>query len=145
MSPSNTPQEPKLGYRFEPPESSHGPGGSRFEVYINESPTGHHFNPKKLHLHVKSKASAIESLTIRHPWIFEHTYQVLAGSIELTDRHGEEVEAFTFGGILKIESHDAVTVCILESAAPILKISVEERTTPSVGNLQISFPFMSMQ
>jgi hypothetical protein len=126
MSSSNTPQESTLGYRFERPVSSCAPGSSRFEVYINENPTEKPFDPEKLHLHVRSKTGVIESLTIRHPWFFEHTYQVLAGSIELTDRHGEEVEAFTFGGSLKIESHDTLTVCILESPAPILKISLED-------------------
>jgi hypothetical protein len=126
MSTSKNPHESKLGYRFERPESSHTLGSSRFEVYINENPTEHHFDPEKLHLHIKSKTSVIESLTVRHPWFFEHTYQALAGSVELTDRHGKEVEAFTFGGSLKIESHDTLTVCILESPAPILEISVKD-------------------
>jgi hypothetical protein len=125
MTPSNTLQEPMLGYRFEHPESSHAPGGSRFEVYLNENPTETPFDAERLHLHVKSKNSTIESLMVRHPWFFEQKYQVLAGSIELTDRHGEEVEAFTFGGIIKIESLDKVTICILESPAPILKISLD--------------------
>lgn len=123
MSTTNNPQEPKFGYRFSHPEPSHAPGGSRFEIFINDSPTEHHFDPEKLHLHVKSKSSAIESLTIRHPWFYGHTYQALAGSIELTDRYGKEEEAFTFGGSLKIESQDTVTICILESPAPILDIS----------------------
>ena len=123
MTTTNNPQEPKFGYRFIYPESSHAPGGSRFDIFISESPTEHHFDPEKLHLHVKSKANEVESLTIRHPWYFEHTYQALAGSIELTDRYGKEEEAFTFGGSLKIDSQDTFTVCILESPVPILEIS----------------------
>jgi hypothetical protein len=126
MGTINNSQEQKLGYRFSPPESNHAPGGSRLEVLFNDSPTEHHFDPEKLHLNVKSKTGVSESLTIRHPWVYGHTYQALAGSIELTDRFGRKVEAFTFGGSLKIESQDTLTVCILESPAPILKMSLED-------------------
>jgi len=123
MSKTNNQPEPKYGYWFTPPESSHAPGGSRLDIFINENPTEHHFDPEKLHLWVKSKAISIQSLTIRHPWDFAPTYQALAGSIEATDRNGKKEEAYTFGGSLKIESQNTFTVCTLESPAPILEIS----------------------
>lgn len=125
MSTTNDPQEPKFGYRFSHSASSEF-YDSRFEIFINESPTEHHFDPEKLHLYVKSKTNTIESLTIRHPWTFEHAYQAVAGSIELSDRFGKQEEAFTFGGNLKIESQDTITVCTLDSPVPILEISSAE-------------------
>ena len=123
MSKTNNQPELKFGYLFTPPESSHAPGGSRLDIFINENPTEHHFDPEKLHLRVKSNERSIESLTIRHPWVFVPAYQALAGTIEATDRNGKKEEAYTFGGSLKIESQNTFTVCTLESPAPILKIS----------------------
>ena len=123
MSKTNNQTEPKFGYWFTPPESSHAPGGSRLEVFINEKPTEHHFDPEKLDLWVMSKENSLESLTIRHPWDFAPTYQALAGSIEAIDRYGKKEQAFSFGGSLKIDSQKTFTVCILESSAPILEIS----------------------
>ncbi len=123
MSTTNNPHEPKFGYRFSRSESGDTSSDSCFDVFINECPTEHHFDPEELYLHVKSKSNAIESLTIRHPWVHGSNYQVLAGSIELTDRYGKQEEAFTFGGNLKIESQDTVTICNLKSPAPILEIS----------------------
>ena len=112
-----------FGYWFVPPESSHAPGGSSLIIIINESPTEDHFDPKKIHISVKSEEDSIGFQTIRHPWMFDRTYQVLAGSIEITDRYGKEEEAFSFGGSLKIVSQDKSTICTLESPAPILEIS----------------------
>ncbi len=123
MPTTNNPQEPKFGYRFSHSESSDVPCDFCLDIFINENPTEHHFDPEKLHLHVRSKSSALESLTIRHPWVHGSAYQALAGSIELTDRYGKEEEAFTFGGNLIIKSSDTFTFCTLESPAPILEIS----------------------
>jgi len=132
MSAMNNPLEPKFGYRFTNPDSSHITDFSRLEININESPTEQHFDPEKLHLFVKSDAGLIESLTIRQPWEFKSTYQVLAGSIEMTDRNGKKEEAFAFGGSLKIKSQEGFTICTLESPAPILEIS-------SAGHLLMMF------
>ena len=123
MSKMNNQPEPKLGYWFAPPESSHAPGGSRLDIFINEKPTEHHFDPEKLHMWVMAKEKPTELLTIRHPWDFTPTYQALAGTIEVIDRYGKKEEAYTFGGSLKIESQKTFTVCTLESSAPILEIS----------------------
>lgn len=123
MSKTNNQPEPKFGYWFTPPESRHAPGGSRLDIFINEKPTEHHFDPEKLHLWVMSKENSTESLTIYHPWDFAPTYRALAGSIEAIDRYGKKEEAYTFGGSLKIESQKTFTVCTLESSAPILDIS----------------------
>lgn len=140
MSEKNKPSEPKFGYWFTPPESSHTPGSFRLDIYINQRPTEHHFDPEKLHVHVKSKAGVIESLTIRHPWVFNPVYQVLAGSIELMDRYGKEEEAFIFGGNLKIESQDTFTVCTLESPAPILEInSTDQMLMRFIEEIEILF------
>jgi hypothetical protein len=123
MSAANNLSEPKFGYWFTNPDSSHTSGSYRLEIYINETPTKQHFDPEKLHLFVKSETGLIESLAIRHPWDFNSVYQALAGSIEMTDRNGKEEEAYTFGGSFKIESQDLFTICTLDSPAPILEIS----------------------
>lgn len=114
---------PKFGYWFSPPESSRAPGGSRLDIYINEKPTEHHFDPEKTHLWVISRENSPESLTIRHPWEFALSYQALAGTIEIIDRYGKKEEAVTFGGSLRIETQETFTICTLESTAPILEIS----------------------
>jgi len=123
MLKANKQSEPKFGYWFTPPESKRGPGGLRLEIFINEKPTEHHFDPIKIHLWVMSTENSIEPVTIRHPWEFTPTYTALPGSIEVIDRYGKKEEAFTFGGSLKIDTQKTFTVCTLESSAPILEIS----------------------
>lgn len=115
---------PKFGYRFTYPDSSHTSGFSRLDINISKYPTRQHYDPEKLRIDVKSDEGLIESLTIRHPWEYKSTYQVLAGLVEMTDRNGKKEEAYTFGGSLKTKTQDEFTICTLESLAPIVEISL---------------------
>jgi hypothetical protein len=113
----------ELGYWFSPSEWEHAPGGNRLDIVIKKSASGFQYNPKNIHLPVKSEKDAIESLIIGQPWMFANTYRACAGLVEIIDWKDEKVEAYTFGGNLVIENHNGLTMCILTSSAPILDIS----------------------
>jgi hypothetical protein len=83
-------------------------------------PTGKHFDPEKLSLTVAPKHKGTELLRVQHPWPGQDQYRACAGHVILQDRKGKKVEAFTFGGDLRIESEEMLTVCFLTSPAPIL-------------------------
>jgi hypothetical protein len=114
--------EPDLGYIFYPPETRHYPGHPRLDVVIPATPTYRHFDPQKVQFQIASLAGGIAKLTIHHPWTFGNSYRVCAGRIFVTDRVPKVVEAFSFGGELKILSDAEHTVCALTSTAPIFAL-----------------------
>ncbi|MGD9091836.1 MAG: hypothetical protein PVF74_03235 [Anaerolineales bacterium] len=113
----------ELGYWFHPSDWGYAPGGNRLDIVIKESESGIQFTPQIIHIPVKSKHDAIESLVIGHPWKFANDYRACAGLVEILDQKDEKIEAFTFGGRLVIEEYQGLTMCILTSSAPILEIS----------------------
>jgi hypothetical protein len=123
MNIQNNQQNPEFGYWFFPPDSKHASVGNQLDVVIAENPTLEHFDPEKINLNVKAEQNMIEQIKIVHPWHFERVYQALPGTIEIIDRNGKKVEAFTFGGKLIINPEDTSTTCRLTSPAPILDIS----------------------
>jgi hypothetical protein len=122
MNKNEKPQDIRFGYWYSYP-SEHAPGASRLEVNITDIPTEEHFDPQRLHFSVVAGDRFIEDLKVTHPWLYKDDYQICAGLVQIIDRKDKTEEAFSFGGRLKIESHESFTTCILESSAPILEIS----------------------
>ncbi len=109
------------GYALYPPRRPSDPGYSQLDVFFRSEPTGVHFDPEALRLVVVYPHGGIDQLKVAHPWISERRYRVCPGQIDLSDRFGKKVEAFTFGGILSIEPVDEKeTNCSVKSLAPIL-------------------------
>jgi len=116
------PVEKGYGYSFLPREYENSPGHPQLKVIFRSTPTVDHFDPEKLHIHVRSDPQRIEVLNIHHPWPWEEQYRAIAGRIILQDRKGKKFEAFTFGGNLSIKSQETMTECIFTSPAPILEL-----------------------
>ncbi len=117
----------ELGYVFEPIQYPHSLGHPRLDITLSKVPSDLHFDPEEVHLFItpsleKAHRKSIEHLKIFHPWTYQTFYRVAPGILIIEDRKGKKVEAYSFGGNLQIESDDATTKCIIESAAPILEI-----------------------
>jgi hypothetical protein len=111
-----------IGYVFYPSTRVHAPGYCRLEICIRPDPTERHFDPDKVRLPVLLAGDGIEALEIRHPWLFVTDYRICAGRVFITDRKHKGVEAFTFGGLLHIQSSEVMTTCVIESDAPLFHL-----------------------
>ena len=114
--------EPDLGYIFYPYQTLDHPGHPRLDVIISAEPTYHHYDPQKIHLPIVSSTGDIGHISVYHPWTLQKKYRVCAGRINLIDRKGKQVEAFSFGGDLQILPDKDHTVCALVSDAPIFPL-----------------------
>jgi hypothetical protein len=113
----------ELGYRFAPPEYPNAPGSPRLEINIYETPTLKHFDPEKVILSIVNKDGFPDFLTASHPWhLGNETYRVCVGHVDLIDRNGKKVIAYTLGGEMHVKRESKKTHCILESEAPILQL-----------------------
>ncbi len=112
--------EPDLGYIFHP-HGSHF-GDTPLEVILRAHPTGHHFDPEKIHVEV-GVVRGVQMLDIHHPWRQGDEYTLCPGRIFITDRFRKTLEVFTFGGQLTIRSHNEVTRCEFDSPAPFLELT----------------------
>ena len=111
----------ELGYNFYPARRPSEPGYSRLDILINPKPSELHFDPKSVTLTVYSEQRGLEILTIRYGWMLGARFKTAAGQVYIEDKKGKEVEAFTYGGELTIDSSDmAATRLTLISPAPIL-------------------------
>jgi hypothetical protein len=108
----------ELGYRFLPAEDHQAQGHPCLEINLYASPTGEHFDPHQLCLPVFEPSQGIQHLTLSHP-ADAAEYQVCIGRITLLDFVKKEVEAFSFGGQLVLQSLPGHTFCRLRSPAPI--------------------------
>ncbi len=108
------------GYYFHSREHLDSPGHPRLDVLLRSIPTRKHFDPEKLSIIVASEHRGTDFLRVHHPWPGQDQYRACAGHVILQDRKGKKVEAFTFGGDLRIESEEMLTACFLTSPAPIL-------------------------
>jgi hypothetical protein len=112
----------EFGYYFKPPEYPQAPGSPCLEINIYEIPTLQHDDPEQVILKVVSNERFPEALAVTHPWSQENdAYRVCVGHVNLNDRKGKIVNAFTLGGKLIIQRYDDKTHCELESQAPILQ------------------------
>jgi len=131
MSKVDHTQKPDLGYWFAPKRYPHSPGHPRLDIAISKIASGLHFDPETIQLPVfadidRLHPRRIEHLKIFHPWAYRSSYHVAPGMVIISDRKNKKVEAFTFGGMLEIDTSDEFTKCRIESSAPIIDI-------PAVG------------
>ena len=121
------PAEQSLGYYFHPRRYPHAPGHPRLDVVLRAVPSGEHFDPDCLRLVIVSGESAPRFLSVHHPWRGAERLRVCPGFVNLRDRKDKTVEAFTFGGDLRITSREDRTTCVLTSPAPIIEFAPDPR------------------
>ena len=109
-----------LGYILYPHRRPYEPGYPRLDVVLRSIPTGQHFDPLKVHLYISSPKLGLNPLTVEHPWSDLNDYTVCAGTMEIIDKTGKHLDAFTFGGSLHIQTTEEYTLLTLTSPAPIL-------------------------
>ena len=112
MTPKNISTLPLSGYFFDPPEYEHAPGAPRLEVYLAEVSLPDQIIPRSLRLTIKDEDD-LENLTLEHPWTQGREYSVALGCILLHGPEQIQIEAFTFGGELRVETQAAYTNCML--------------------------------
>lgn len=113
--------EPDLGYDFHPATADRFPGHPQLDIFLRDEPTQRHFDPEQVHFEVAGSGRP-EVLTISHPWAGPHQHRICAGRIYIDDRKQKRVEAFSFGGTLEVTTKAAITICHLQSPAPIFDL-----------------------
>jgi hypothetical protein len=111
-----------FGYSFEPPAPAGYPVHRRLTVVLRPRPTERHYDPERAEWPVVSPHGELDRLTVFHPWPVSSEQRAALGRIILADRKGKAVEAFSFGGTLRITASDEQVVAVLESPAPILPL-----------------------
>jgi hypothetical protein len=119
MVPSNSLD---FGYAFEPPAPASHPGHRRLTVVLRPHPTERHYDPERADWPVVTAYHELDRLALFHPWPVSGEHRAAPGRIILTDRKAKVVQAFTFGGTLRVDASDERVVAVLESPAPILPL-----------------------
>ncbi|HRQ41759.1 MAG TPA: hypothetical protein PLD25_27880 [Chloroflexota bacterium] len=112
--------EPDLGYVFHPANGCFG--GTRFDVIMRALPTQRHYDPEKVQATIV-RQSGTETVHL-HCTASPGQYRLCPGRIVLTDRVGKQVAAFCFGGELHIIHQPSETICVFQSPAPIVDLTV---------------------
>lgn len=115
-----------LGFFFHPPAENFPIGHPKLEINIFSDPTHLHFDPSEVELYI-SADSAIDLVKITHPFYGPNQAKVVAGRVIISDRLGEKVEAFCFGGDIQMFELAAMTTCIITSSAPIFDLNPYNR------------------
>ena len=107
------------------------PGYSGLLVAIREQPTGKHFDPQTLHLHIRDAYGLARwrTLSCLSP-LEEGIDHVCPGLVTLRDRSDKRVDFFTFGGTLALSSAPGEVVYTLRSPAPVLELTAHDETVP---------------
>ncbi len=111
-----------FGYDFAPACPADHPCHRTLTVVLRPAPTERHYDPERAEWPVVSRDGDLETLTLYHPWPESGAYRVAAGRVILADRKGKVVEAFSFGGALRVEAVAEHVIARLESPAPILPL-----------------------
>ena len=120
MKKSQQDNEFDIEYIFAPKRYPHAPGSNKLTIRLHEYKKDSIFHPNELILSVLADKGKVNSLTISHPWLFLKKYRVFPGQIIFYDLEGNELEAYSFGATLTIDSQEKVTECIISSSAPII-------------------------
>ena len=120
-----------MGFIFYPRDDPQSIGYSRLDVTLRSRPTEKHFDPEEFRLRVASEGGGIEYLYVNHPWVGEEQYRVCVGHLAFRDRKNKFINAYTFGGDLRIETNKDKNKCVLVSSAPCFRFE----GTNTISNL----------
>lgn len=110
------------GYQFDPPAEANPLGYRKLTLTLRDKPSERQFDPERAEFPAVNHQGDLEALTIFHPWPQSEERRVVVGRIVLLDHKGEKVEAFSFGGTLRLDARPDQLVAMLESPAPILAL-----------------------
>jgi len=88
-------------------------------VVLNEQPSRDHFDPEHVDLPIVD-ADNVKRIVIAHPWYGPPSARMAPGDINVVDRRGKSIDAFTFGGDLGTDTSGTSTRVSVTSPAPIL-------------------------
>lgn len=117
----------RWGYRAFPREEGDF-GYGRLLVAIRKEPTERHFDPEKVRFRLRDASGDVRRRTASWRVPVEESGRLLPGSAALKDRHGKEVEFFTFGGTVDHAKTESAVVYVFDSPAPILEFAAAEET-----------------
>jgi hypothetical protein len=118
------------GYYLLPKRHPRCPGYTGLLVAIRKEPSGKHFDPHRLYLHLFDD-ECIARWTITD-WLtpLKDSGHVCPGRVILRDRSGKSVEFFTFGASLETASGPDEMVYSFRSPAPILALDTSLEIVP---------------
>lgn len=114
-----------LGYEFTHEQHTVESGFPNLRVYLRETPSETHFDPETVRFTSVMNGKS-NKVVLRHPTQHHGELQVLPGRVVLTDRRGQRVEFFTFGGTLLVDSETDFVGCTFKSDAPIFLFNERE-------------------
>ena len=111
----------EIGYWFEPYNDPHLPGHPKMLVILCAQPTHQHYDPESIEV-PSVKDSHLTIHRIHHLAPQHETVRVCAGTIIIRDRVNKEVEVFSLGGEMTVNSQLDLTACTYTSPAPIFDL-----------------------
>jgi hypothetical protein len=135
------------GYFLLPPSHPASPGYTGLLVVMRQTPTGKHFDPETLHLHIVGADGKPEVMSYDLAPAFSTAQRVTVCEIKLTDRLNKAVEFFTFGGFLEVLTLAEETIYSLRSPAPIIFLTpvVDTPSDQLVSEVQVQLNALRAQ
>ena len=116
------------GYLPLPPTHPESPGYTGLLIAMRPVPTGKHFDPEYLHLHIVNTQGRPEQISFTRSPEFTSEQRVTLCEIKITDRYNKAVEFFSFGGWLENAKYAQETIYSLRSSAPIIFLTPHAET-----------------
>src|SRR5712692_5024145 len=101
---TGSPTELDFGYQFDPPAPGNPLAHRKLTVAMRDKPAQREFDPERVEFPAVNRQGDLEVLTIFHPWPQSEERRVVVGRIVMLDHKGEKVEAFSFGGTLRLDA-----------------------------------------
>jgi hypothetical protein len=114
----------EFGYQFDPPAPANPLAYRKLTVTLRDKPSERPYDPARVEFPAVNRQGDLEALTIFHPWPQSEERRVVVGRIVMLDHKGENVEAFSFGGTLRLDAGPDRLVAVLESPAPVLALQL---------------------
>jgi hypothetical protein len=118
------------GYSFLDAPHPDSFGYSGLVIAIREKPTGQHFDPEMIHLHLCDATGGMRGTTLSWHSPRPASDRVCLSRVILADRFDQRVEFLTFGGLLEMTPDRDKVVYTLRSPAPVLEILGQEASIP---------------
>jgi hypothetical protein len=121
-----------IGYEFEPSKYSPNLGYSGLKIVISGQPTQRFYDFKTLHIPTFDGYNFHRTHVTRHELSLKETFQVCVGEVKMETHRGDDIWAFSFGGVLKAEVYQDDLLCELTSSAPIFKLQDDPKWVSAV-------------